>query len=97
MFAEHEVAQDGDAGRVGEAVEEARCHVESRHPAYSMIDPDIRCHRHMAMIAASSPGVNSQAQPSGHQREAFCVNCRVGPWLVVGPCIAVTELVLGSV
>jgi len=33
-----------------------------------------------------------------HQREAFCVNCwEWGPWLVVGPCIAVTELVLGSV
>jgi hypothetical protein len=33
-----------------------------------------------------------------NQREAFCVKgWGSGPWLVVGPCIAVTELVLDSV
>jgi hypothetical protein len=46
---------------------------------------------HVSMVAGP------RCRTHSHQREVFCVNCWVGPWLVVGPCIAVTELVLGSV
>jgi hypothetical protein len=41
---------------------------------------------------------NRMKLTSANQREALCVKgWGSGPWVVVGPCIAATELVLGSV
>jgi hypothetical protein len=84
-----------DAGRDSHALGQAK-HVPEWIPASYL--STLLCLGFGGRSALGRHAPTYRSATSAHQREALCVNSLGGgPWLVVGPCIAVTELVLGSV
>jgi hypothetical protein len=69
VFAEREVAQDGEARWVGESLEEAGCRVQWLDLVSPAISCRNRCHRHTAMI---TPGMGPSQSASANVRSCRC-------------------------